>query len=280
MKKTHRSMIQPSTEQAIRSHLHQRRWMRLHIVLIALCTFLLCWGSSALLLRAGVDHLALRYGSATLLTYLGYVVLLRLWGAYLLRRDEDRADGSLDVVDAAMDVTDIARPRSGNWGGAQPPVFRSGGGGDFGGAGVNAHFDGPGMASDVSPVTQTFKDWGASLGDVGDALGSAEEGAVVLVPLAVIVGLALLMSAAFGVAVFGLFGVEVLTAVAVEIALASAGGALAVKARREGWLGLALKKTAWPMALVCSATVTTGWLLESFLPQATTLPEAIRLLLS
>jgi len=271
MKKTSRA-TPVSPEQGIRRHLHEQRWMRLHIVLIALCTFLLCWGSSSLLMRAGVEHLAVRYGLATLLTYLGYVALLRLWGAYLLRRDDGVADGSLDAADVAIDVADLVWPRSGSTGGAPSPVVRSGGGGDFGGAGTSAHFDGPG--------TQTLKDWGPSLGDVGDALGSADEGAVVIVPLAVVVGLALLLSTAFGVAVFGLFGVEVLTAVAVEIALASAGGALAVKAQREGWLSLTLRKTAGPMALVCGATVAMGALLEAFVPQVNTLPAAIRLLLT
>lgn len=279
MKKTSRT-LPVSPEQGIRRQLYEQRWMRLHIVLIALCTFLLCWGSSSLLMRAGVEHLAVRYGLATLLTYLGYVALLRLWSAYLLRRDDGVADGSLDAADVAIDVADLVWPRSGSGGGAPSPFVRSGGDGDFGGAGSSAHFDGPGAMPDVAPVAQTLKDWGPSLGDVGDALGSADEGAVVIVPLAVVVGLALLLSTAFGVAVFGLFGVEVLTAVAVEIALASAGGALAVKAQREGWLSLTLRKTAWPMALVCGATVAMGALLEAFVPQVNTLPAAIRLLLS
>jgi hypothetical protein len=46
----------------------------------------------------------------------------------------------------------------------------------------------------------------------------------------------------------GLFGVEVLIGVAVEIAFASAGGALALKAQREGWLGHAVRRTLGPMA--------------------------------
>lgn len=93
-----------------------------------------------------------------------------------------------------------------------------------------------------------------------------------------VVGLALLLSAGLGIAVFGLFGVEVLTAVAVEIGLASAGGALAAKARREGWLGLTLRKTACPMALVCTTNVAMGGLLEAYLPQANTMPAEIQLL--
>ena len=87
-----------------------------------------------------------------------------------------------------------------------------------------------------------------------------------------------LITAALGVAVFGLFGTDVLLGVAVEIAFASAGGALAYRARREGWLGHALGRTGWPMLLLLLMVGLLGLVIDHWLPQAHSLPQAVRLL--
>ena len=108
-----------------------------------------------------------------------------------------------------------------------------------------------------------------------EAVGSADEGAVVLVPVALVIGVAVALATVLGFAVFGLFGVEVLVGVAVEIAFASAGGALALKAQREGWLGHAVRRTIGPMAIVLAVTVLTGVAIGHWLPEARTLPQAL-----
>jgi hypothetical protein len=66
--------------------------------------------------------------------------------------------------------------------------------------------------------------------------------------------------------------------VAVEIALASAGGALALKAQREGWLQHAVRRTLGPMAIVLAATVVLGVAVARWMPQATTLSQALTML--
>ena len=111
-----------------------------------------------------------------------------------------------------------------------------------------------------------------------EALGSADEGIVVVVPLALAVGAAVLLGTGLGFVVFGLFGVEVLLGVVVEIAFASVGGALAYKARREGWLVYALRRTAWPMAGVLVCALLLGLAMQHWLPAAATLPQALRML--
>jgi hypothetical protein len=97
----------------------------------------------------------------------------------------------------------------------------------------------------------------------------------VLVPLALAIGVALALATALGFAVFGLFGVEVLMGVAVEISFASVGGALALKAQREGWLGHAMRRTLGPMAVVMALTVLTDLAIGHWLPEARTLPQAL-----
>ena len=105
-----------------------------------------------------------------------------------------------------------------------------------------------------------------------------DEGALVAVPLALVAAIALLLAAAMGFAVFGLFGIDILLGVAVEIAFASFGGALALRARREGWLAHVVRRTAGPMAVVLVCTVMAGLLIGHWLPEARTLPQAWQLM--
>jgi hypothetical protein len=238
-------------ENHVRADLRERRWVRVHIACIGLVTFAVLWGLSHALLRAGVESMALRHGAALVGAYAVYLGLLWLWARWLLSRHEGEVP----------DLGGPDGPGGGSGGSARGPDFQSGGGGDFGGGGASGSFDGGEVASAAAEV-----------------VGGADEGAIVLVPLALVVGAAVLLGAALGFAVFGLFGVEVLLGVAVEIAFASAGGALAFKARREGWLGHALRRTIAPMAVVLAATVATGLALAHWLPRAATLPQALKLL--
>lgn len=238
-------------EMRVRADLRERRWVRVHVLLIGLLTFGALWALSHALLRAGVESIALRHALALPGAYAAYLGLLWVWARWLLSRDEADID-----LSAAPDL-----PQSGA-GAGEVPALRAGGGGDFGGGGASGSFDTP----------------GDGLSAAADVAGAADEGAVVLVPLALVVGAAVLLGTALGFAVFGLFGAEVLLGVAVEIAFASAGGALAFKARREGWLGHALRRTIAPMVLVLAATLALGLAVAHWLPQAATLPQALKLL--
>ncbi|HET9978230.1 MAG TPA: hypothetical protein VFQ20_12380 [Burkholderiaceae bacterium] len=240
-------------ERRVREDLRLRRWLRLHCALIALSTLLVGWAGTHALMQAGVASMGVRYGLAFAGAYLALMALLYAWGRWLLTREEG------DVPDASFDL-----------GGSGPaledaPAFRSGQGGDFGGAGGGGSFELPDGV-------------GAGAGSVLEGLGGADEGVVVLVPLAVVLGIAVALGAALGIAVFGLFGVEVLLGVAVEIAFASLGAAVAVKARREGWLSFALRRTWWPAVLTAACLVGAGLALDAFVPGANALPEAVRLL--
>jgi hypothetical protein len=242
-------------EHAVRADLRSRRWLRWHSFLLASTCFALVWAVSASLMYAGVDALALRWPVALGVAYAAFIGLLWLWCRWLLSRDEG------DVGDPGFDANSLDRM------GADAP-FQSGGGGDFGGGGASGTFE-PGDAVEGA---------GRAAGHVLEAAGSADEGIVIAVPLAVVVGVAVLLAGAIGLAVFGLFGIEVLLGVAVEIAIASAGGALAYRARREGWLSHALSRTIRPMAIILLMVVALGAAIDHWLPQARSLPHAVRLL--
>ena len=125
-------------------------------------------------------------------------------------------------------------------------------------------------------------DSGLEAGDLAEGTlelaGAADEGLVVVVPLAIVLGIAALIAGALSVAVLGLFGVEVLLGVAVEIAFASAGGALAFRARREGWLTHAAARTWRSLLVLLILVAALGAVIDRWLPQAGSLPQAVQLL--
>lgn len=226
-------------ERSVRADLQRRRWLRVHSFLLGLLCFLASWAISAWLWRAGLTSLALRWSLALAGGYGVFLGLLWLWCRWLLSRGEADLDLPLG---AALDLV---------------PSRRGGGGVECGDSGLEA-------------------------GDLAegavDVVGAADEGIVVAVPLAIVVGIAVLIASGLGLAVFGLFGVEVLLGVAVEIAFASAGGALAFRARREGWLLHATGRT-WKSALALIAVAALlGAAIDHGMPQAGSLPQALRLL--
>ncbi|HEX2009503.1 MAG TPA: hypothetical protein VJN44_01080, partial [Roseateles sp.] len=108
-----------------REQLRGRRWLRVHVFLIAATLLALLWSGGALLRLLGVESLAWRYALLLPGCYLAYLGLLRLWAAYLLSRDE-----------AGLDGLDLPVPQRGGGdgsGGCSEAPFESGGGGDFGG---------------------------------------------------------------------------------------------------------------------------------------------------
>ncbi len=198
--------------QRVRNDLRVRRWLRWHCSLIGLLTLLAGWACSHALMRMGTDALWLRYGASFAVAYSVLMLLLYLWARWLLSRDEgDWLDGDPGLSGGGS--------RS-----AVEPSMQSGGGGDFGGAGGGGSFDAPDLPGAITDGA------GEAVGGALEIAGAADEGAIVLIPIALLVGIALAIGTVLGFAVFGLFGVEVLLAVAVEIALASVGGALAYKA--------------------------------------------------
>lgn len=222
----------PSVQRQIlgtRRWLQTHRWLRLHVGLIALCCLGCLWLSGALLRWAGVDALSLRFGLSLAVCYGVYLLLLRLWAAYLLSREGD----PFDAAEIGADAVD--------------------GGARLGSRALDA--------LDVAP--------------------DLDEGALVLLPIAALIGMALALAALLGAGVSLLFGVEVLMAVSVEVALAAFAAGLAWRHQRQfdrgGWLRCALQHT-WAGALAfLLAGVGLGLAIDRWMPQAESLPHAVKL---
>lgn len=258
--------------QDIERTLHQRHSLRLHGLCIGSFTLLLMWGSSHLQMRLGVESLTLRYLVTLAVGYLGYLLVLRAWAAWLLGRRE---------VD--FDLPDIDWPGGGSsgGGGARIPLPRTGGG-DYGGGGASGEFT-DGLATSLSNVASSAPSGSSSvLGDVAggavDAVAGSDEGAVVVVPIVAIflIGTAVLLGAGSLAMLF--FGWDALVAVAVELAFSVATARAAMGVEREGWLGAAVRLTWKPLlgAVLCAALL--GATIDHFLPQVHSLPEAVRLI--
>jgi hypothetical protein len=257
---SHRHAARPSDRarrlRAIALHtelsLRERYWLRLHVLVIALLTLAALMAVSAGLMHAGVQSLAVRYGLALPAAFAMYLLLLRLWAAELAR-----GQSPFDGADPSQ-ALDLLPTRS------TDAPFSSGGGGDFGGGGASGSWT---------------EEAASKTGDVvGSALDGADEGAVVLIPVAVLIGIALLLAAALGVGVFAFLGVEVLVAVTVEVVLASVAGSWAYKGFAEGWLDAALRHIWKPALTLLIAGVLLGAVIDRWMPDARSLPHALSLL--
>lgn len=259
---------------AVARTLQQRYSLRWHGLLIGSFTLLLMWCTSHVQMLLGVESLALRYFVTLSVGYLGYLLVLRAWAARLVRSDRDKGgDGS------SLDVPDVSWPSGSSGGGSgQVPLPRTGGG-DFGGGGASGDFGGAwtqGLSSGGSGSDSS------ALGDLAsgaaDAIGSADEGAVVVVPVVAIflIGAAIIFGAGSLAMLF--FGWDVLLTVAVEIAFSVATARAAVGVEREGWLTAAVRLTWKPLlgALVCAVVL--GATIDHFMPGVQSLPQAVRVI--
>ncbi len=252
-------------ESALEQALHRRHSLRIHGWLIGSMVLVAMWACAALLRHvAEVDSLALRYLLTLGAGYLVYLGVLRLWARRLLgraRRDGDDGDWS-DLLDLPTGRGDV-----------DAPVPRKGGG-DFGGGGAQGDF----AAAASAPASAE----GSVLGDLAsgslEAAAGADEGAVVVVPVVAVflIGAAVLLGA--GSLLWLYFGSEALLAVAVEVAFSYAAVRTTRRLAREGWLMAAVRLTWKPLlgALLCAVLL--GAAVDHFVPQADSLPEALRII--
>ncbi|BEP45481.1 hypothetical protein [Variovorax sp. V15] len=238
-------------ETQVERELHRKYSLRTHGILIGSFTLLLMWGVSALQMHLlHVDSLAVRYFLTLGVGYLGYLLVLRWWAKRLV---EERG------LDLNVDAPDF------EFGGGR------GGSGSHGHTGIGeARGDGGGGS-------------GSGLSDIAggalDVAGGADEGAVVVIPVIAIFLICAAILFGAGSLVLLYFSWDALLAVAIEIAFSYVSARAAVRVAREGWLMAAVRLTWKPLlgAVICAVAL--GALLDHFMPQVNSLPEAVRVLL-
>lgn len=160
----------------VQRKLESQSYPRLQMALITSLTGAFGLFCSFLLLSQGVTSMAWRYPLALALSYFMFLFLIWLW----LRTN---ADDYGDISDLTFN---ISPSRGGHHGDYKPEVsIQSGGGGEFAGGGASGSFEG--TPSFVSEATEPVEDVGKAIGAVSDA----DEMAIPLIAIVLIIGLAL-----------------------------------------------------------------------------------------
>ncbi|MBJ2159963.1 hypothetical protein [Variovorax sp. IB41] len=229
-------------ETQIERDLHRSHSLRTHGILIGTFMLLLMWGVSALQMHLlHVDSLAVRYCLTLGVGYLGYLLVLRWWARRLV---ENGVGVDLDVgVGDAIDAADLAL--------------------DVAASASNTGFGG---AADMA-------------GGALELAGESDEGAIIVVPVVAIFLICVAVLFGAGSLVLLYFSWDALLAVAIEVAFSYVSARAAVRVAREGWLVAAVRLTWKPLLGAVISAVILGALLDHFMPQVNSLPEAVRVLL-
>ncbi|TAG78047.1 MAG: hypothetical protein EAZ24_07035 [Burkholderiales bacterium] len=237
-------------------------WPRWSAFWIACGTALSGLAFSAILWRVGLEEMTWRYPLATLLSYFVLLALLRTWS----KRDWDDGSG-LDLPTPSSSSSSSGSASTGQ------PEYIGGGGGDFGGAGASGSFE------SVSAPVSAF-DAGSTVGDTfGGGLevaASAEEGAVVAIPLFLILALLLL----FGGFAFSLVSLvwnapSLLAHLMLDAGTASMLAVYTRPTHRESWLSTAFWQTFPKFLCLAIVLMVAGFALELFDPTAITLFDVL-----
>jgi hypothetical protein len=221
--------------------------------------------TSYLLLRAGLDRMALRYPLAVGVAYLVFFLLLRLWIA--LQRDAD--DIASDAVDLGADVVDLGIDVASSAGNAvEGEVPWSGGGGSFGSGGHSSAFGAsmPAPRSAPSPKGSSSFDFGFDIDSPAALLVLAIAAAVAAVVL--------------GAMIYVLYLAPILLAeVLVDGVLLVALYRRLKGSEPEHWFFGAVKRTWIPAAVVAFTFFLAGTIFQRLAPEARSIGgvwEAVR----
>jgi hypothetical protein len=245
-------------------------------------------------LALGLHTMHWRWPLALLVSYLAFLLGVRVWLAYvgIGRFLDGRGKGGNDVLDV-VGGDGSSSGGGGSFGSGGQGGF-SAGGGRFGGGGASGDFSsaaegdsnmalpfsgqsvassgGGGGSGSSSGIGKLF---GGGGGGGGGGDGDLGEG--ILVVLAIVALLAVVFGA-------GIYLIWQAPAVLAEAAFQGAlAGGLVKSVRRvndPGWVGGAVRASALPFIVIFACAMTIAGLAEHYAPAARTLPEAIRLLLS
>jgi len=252
----------PPRVQITRSHaivrmqrrLEHESFPRIQMTLIVTLTGATGLLASFLMLRGGIESMAIRYPMALANAYLAFLFMLWLW----LRTKPD---------DYHLDVPDFSGAPSGGSGQWSAPF--SGGGGQSGGGGASGSWDATPDAS--VPVSSGESSMGDGVGDAVEAVaGGADELAIPLAVIALIIGLALA----------SLYVIYIAPMLFAELAVDGALSVALYKHLRKSddphWLTTACKRTILPFLVTGVFLSGMGAIMSNHAPGARSVGEVIR----
>ena len=258
----------------MRKDLAQRYSLRWHGFFLGSLTLGITWLTSAGLLALGVDSMAVRYGIAFVIGYLAYIGLIRLWGWHVCHPHRRTRDDDEFLAEVAIDTMDILSRTHRNSTSATQ-AMTSGRGGDFGGGGATGDWSIDHNTGSSGAMEEVV---GGAFKGAGEVIAGSDDGAVVVIPIVAIFIMALLFFVGLGSIAFLYFGSEVLLAVAVQLAFSYTASNAAVKIAKGGWLESVWRITWKPMlgSLLCAVAL--GFMFDTFVPNANTMVDVVRVL--
>lgn len=245
-------------------HLERHGSPRLQMALIVAATGGIGFLASVLLLRAGIESMALRYPLCVAIAYVAFVCLLWCW-LRLSARD-------FDGLDLSSGNVDVPRPNLGS--AVEGVSYTPGGGGDFAGGGGGSTFDGMPNVSAV-PVDGDV----IALADGSQAAGDAASGGLDL-DFGEIVFVFALIAFVFAI---GWAAIGVISTAPVLLAelLVDAGLSGSLYRRIAGiegphWLRTAVERTLWRFGLVAVIAFGIGLVAHTYAPGTKTIGPAMR----
>ena len=260
----------------------RRGTARLEMSAILALSGVAAFGAAFVMHRVGVTSMGVRYASSAALAYVVFLALIGLWQRWLRSDDGDDDHADFDVGDGldAVDLLDVATslPRSSGAGTGASSASGDweGEGGGFGGGGASGGWGGGGavpapVVAPPTPPVEAAADGGNVLGGLADGLGDAEEGAVVIV----VVGLVLAAVVALCAAGYVVYMAPEFMAEVLADALISAGVYRRLRARDASWLASAFRGSYQPALVMILAFGMAGAALDWWAPGATRLDEVL-----
>ncbi|MHB1237859.1 MAG: hypothetical protein ACYCY7_09895 [Gallionella sp.] len=238
----------------MRDRLERDGFPRLQMSLLVTITGAAGFVASFLLLHAGMRAMSLRYLLVCAISYVVFLLLLWLW---LRTRAEDYVD--------VPNISD-GLPSHNGCGDLSPPF--NGNGGDFGGAGANGSFDGAADSLSGTPDLGVTDSGGV----VGDALSAAAQAEELAIPLVVLILLVTLILSSLYV----IYSAPMLFAELLVDGVLAAG--LYRKLRgieNRHWLETAVRRTFWPFLITALVAGAAGWAMEVYAPTAHSIGDVL-----
>jgi hypothetical protein len=219
------------------------------------------FATSYVLLHAGLTLMALRYPLAVGVGYLAFLALVRLWlrrvrlRARVTRRERG-ANVDLDVLELPLDQLFTPGPAP------KPQFIGFGHGGGFsGGGGGTSWGDGPPTLTSADVASAPKGGGGGSAGGGWDL--DLDEGALWLIPIAIIVAIAL------GVVTYIVYLAPTLFAeLLLDAGLAVGLYHRLLRAGRRSWPTTAVRSTIIPACFVAALLALAGTIMQAVVPTA------------
>jgi hypothetical protein len=248
--------------QKFKTMLSRRLFIRLHMTFMLSLVILSGMLGSRLLRAAGMKNMMWRLPLMTIIAYLVFFLLVRLWIRYIAAvSDQSRNSGSSlpDAPDGGLDL-----------GNSSGSIFRSygfqGGGGRFGGGGASGSFGGsssPAESAMAGSPGRSFSGGGSSF-----SLDLDDDGLVLLVVFA------LLALAILGAGFFVVYQAPTILSDAAFQACLGSGLLRTVKRTHDpSWSRSILKATAIPFVIVLALSAAAGYEAHKLSPESSSIRE-------